>query len=165
MLSKRGFLLFLAANYEAIFGARVQSRIACNLQSKAMLGVPEYVLGIDFGTSGARAVVLPTSSQQTSSSLSTESSQDEIVTQVSHHFANNQEAGSALVWRQTLWSLIGAIALPIRSGITRIAINGTSATMLLCDDRGEPLTKPLMYNDAIARSILPTLSEIAPSAS
>ncbi|MGB3787272.1 MAG: FGGY-family carbohydrate kinase [Phormidesmis sp.] len=109
-----------------------------------------YSLGIDFGTSGARAIV-----------LDGESAERLIVNQSSYRF-NAAEAASPTVWEQVLWRLIEAIAPQTRAQIYRIAINGTSATMLLCDDSGQPLTRALMYNDAIARPILPALAAIAP---
>ena len=113
-----------------------------------------YALGIDFGTSGARAIVLDGSSSGPNIS---------IVAQSSYRFSSATEAASAMVWEQVLWRLIEAIAPPIRAQIYRIAINATSATMLLCDQAGQPLTQALMYNDAIARPILSDLSVVAPA--
>ncbi|MEO0769272.1 MAG: FGGY-family carbohydrate kinase [Cyanobacteria bacterium J06649_4] len=113
-------------------------------------------LGVDFGTSGARAVVL---------SGHPLSSDGQILAQVSRRFEATDRVASALVWRQMLWNLLKSIAPNLRARITRIAINGTSATMLLCDNRGEPLCDALMYNDAITRSVLPELSAIAPAES
>ncbi|EDX86087.1 FGGY family of carbohydrate kinase, N-terminal domain protein [Synechococcus sp. PCC 7335] len=113
-----------------------------------------YALGIDFGTSGARAVVLDGSSRSPS---------DSIVAQASYRFSNVTEAASSIVWKQVLWQLIEAIAPQVRTQIYRIAINATSGTMLLCDQTGQPLTQALMYNDAIARPILPELSAVAPA--
>ncbi len=110
-----------------------------------------YALGIDFGTSGARAVV-----------IDGESAKESIVTQSNYRFLTVEEVASPTVWEQMLWQLIEAIAPQTRAQIHRIAVNGTSATMLLCDDSGQPLTKALMYNDAIARPILSDLAVIAP---
>ncbi len=110
-----------------------------------------YSLGIDFGTSGARAIV-----------LDGDRVGKLIVAQSSYRFSNAEEAASPTAWEEVLWRLIEAIVPPIRAQIRRIAINGTSATMLLCDDSGQPLTKALMYNDAIARPIIPAITTIAP---
>ncbi len=104
-------------------------------------------LGIDFGTSGARAIVLDAAGQ--------------IVARSRRQFASG-EAASAEAWQQTLWALIGAIAPPIRTQIERIAVNGTSATVLLCDQNGQPLTAPLLYDDAQARSALSQTHTAAP---
>ncbi|MBE9063482.1 FGGY-family carbohydrate kinase [cf. Phormidesmis sp. LEGE 11477] len=113
-----------------------------------------YALGIDFGTSGARAIVLDGDSSRASSS---------IVAQSSHRFSSTAEAAAPMMWEQVLWRLVEAIAPPIRAQIHRIAVNGTSATMLLCNQNGQPLTKALMYSDAIARPILSDLSTVAPA--
>lgn len=106
-------------------------------------------LGIDFGTSGARSVVLD--------------SEGRLVAHSRHRFASG-EAISPVVWQQTLWKLIEAIALPLRPQIERIAINGTSATVLLCDQT-RPLVAPLLYSDDSARSALPAVKAAAPSES
>ncbi|MEM8502983.1 MAG: FGGY-family carbohydrate kinase [Cyanobacteria bacterium P01_D01_bin.1] len=111
-----------------------------------------YSLGIDFGTSGARAIVIDGSCEHASTVACT-----------SYRFSDAKETASPIVWEQVLWRLVEAIAPQIRTHINRIAINGTSATMLLCDGSGQPITKALMYNDAITRPILPILSTVAPS--
>ena len=71
-------------------------------------------LGIDFGTSGARLVAIDT---------------DRNVL-----WWGTQELSDGL-WRETLFSLIQAIPGQIKSRVTKIAIDGTSSTVLLCDDR------------------------------
>ncbi|NEP63811.1 MAG: FGGY-family carbohydrate kinase, partial [Symploca sp. SIO2G7] len=63
-------------------------------------------------------------------------------------------------WRQTLWHLINQIPISVRQQIIAIAIDGTSATVLLCDRSHTPLVPPLLYNDA--RGEIP---QIAPAAS
>ena len=45
--------------------------------------------------------------------------------------------------------------------MSRIAINGTSSTVLLCDRAGNPLTAPLLYNDRVPES-LKRLEQLAP---
>lgn len=89
-------------------------------------------LGIDFGTSGARAIAID--------------SAGEIVAETRCPYTSQEP--DAEVWRQTLWTLIDQIAISIRQQSTAIAIDGTSATVLLCDRSHTPLTQPLLYNDA-----------------
>ncbi len=79
-------------------------------------------LGIDFGTSGARAIAL-------------NSTQASVIAQSSYQFQNAKETADPKIWEQVLYQLIEAIAPQIRAQIHRIAINGTSATMLLCDQQ------------------------------
>ena len=104
-------------------------------------------LGIDFGTSGARGIVIDSTQQ--------------IVAQARCDFGPLDRA-SAEAWKRSLRALLTAIAPNIRSHITRVAINGTSATVLLCDRSNQPLKAPLMYNDASGRAVLPELKEVAP---
>ena len=105
-------------------------------------------LGIDFGTSGARAIAIDHAGS--------------IVAEAAHRFPDVEAASSVAGWGDALGRLLGAITPNIRAQISRIAINGTSATMLLCDRRGKALTKPLLYNDASGRSALSDVCAIAP---
>ena len=68
------------------------------------------------------------------------------------------------LWNRMLWSLIYAISPNIRQRVQRIAINGTSATMLISNWRGHPAayTEPLTYNDTSARDALSEVAAIAP---
>jgi sugar (pentulose or hexulose) kinase len=103
-------------------------------------------LGIDFGTSGARAIVINPSG--------------EIQSQTSHRFSNANNL--ATQWKTTLFQLITEIPITLRSQIARIAINGTSSTVLLCDNLGEPITEPLLYNDDRGSAVLDEIRAIAP---
>jgi D-ribulokinase len=99
-------------------------------------------IGIDFGTSGARLVAIDT---------------DRNVL-----WWGTSEL-SARSWRETLFSLIQAVPRDIKPRITRIAIDGTSSTVLLCDDRGQLIGEPILYYDDRAKTTLPELRSIAPS--
>jgi D-ribulokinase len=103
-----------------------------------------YRLGIDFGTSGARAIVID--------------SGGEIVAQ-SRVSALGQTAGE---WRSALEDLLAQLPQPVRSQISGIAINGTSSTVLLCGETGEVLLGPLMYDDARSIDHLAWIRSIAP---
>ncbi len=97
-------------------------------------------LGIDFGTSGARAIAIDSSGK--------------IVAQVSVTASQD--------WDQMLWQLIENLSIKVRSRLSRIAINGTSSTVLLCDRAGVPVTTALMYNDACGASVLHQIRAFAP---
>jgi len=103
-----------------------------------------YWLGIDFGTSGARAIAINTQKQIVAQS------QAPLETHHPHH------------WQTALDGLILALPAPIRRGIAAIAINGTSSTVLLCDRQGRPLTEPLLYNDGRGQTEKERLQAIAP---
>lgn len=105
-----------------------------------------YALGLDFGTSGARAIAINTARQ--------------IVAEAHQSFdgiATNQLTD---LWKNTLWDLLGALPLGVRNRLGAIAIDGTSGTVLLCDAQGLPVTEPLLYNDDRGRSI--DLGQVAP---
>ena len=104
-------------------------------------------LGIDFGTSGARAMAI--------------AADGAICGTVSMSFLMTTVDWAA-IWRSALFQLIGEIPLDVRQRLGAIAINGTSSTVLLCDAEGEPVTAPILYNDDRGVSVLGTLSAIAP---
>jgi D-ribulokinase len=105
-------------------------------------------LGVDFGTSGARAIAI---------------TQDGIcVYEGSLAFDNDQDARSPQVWQALLFQLLGEMPQVVRSQVLAIAINGTSSTVLLCDGEGWPLLPPMMYGDGGDRLWVERLRSIAP---
>ncbi|AZO45669.1 carbohydrate kinase [Mesorhizobium sp. M7D.F.Ca.US.005.01.1.1] len=112
------------------------------------------VIGIDIGTSGARAVAMrPDFSLAGHSAVPLD------------RFGRNPR--DPAVW----WSAVGAALTELLSGIDRaavraIAIDGTSGTLLPVDKAGRPLAEPLMYNDKVADGdILAAIAREAPAAS
>jgi xylulokinase len=105
-------------------------------------------LGIDFGTSGARGVAI--------------ASGGNIVEEVRYPF--EMSLGTCLInfWQTALFSLLEQLSKESRGEITRIAINGTSSTVLLCDAAGNPVDAPLLYNDARGAGMGKKLKNIAP---
>lgn len=93
-------------------------------------------LGIDFGTSGARACVIAPGGQIE------EMAQIKLDAMAEHEIA--------AAWRETLLSLIAQIPLGMRKRLAGLAIDGTSASVLACDETLTPLLPPLPYNDARA---------------
>jgi sugar (pentulose or hexulose) kinase len=92
-----------------------------------------FYLGIDFGTSGARAIVID--------------SQEKSYWQTEKSFNNLSSNNLAIIWQKTLFELIEQIPSQIRQNINAIAIDGTSSTVLLCDRQGNPIDEPILYND------------------
>lgn len=114
-----------------------------------------FYLGIDFGTSGARTVVID--------------AEGVIQTEAQYPFEEILDSGgtevlapTAISWKTALFSLIEQIPQEIREKINAIAINGTSSTVLLCDAAGQPIDEPLMYNDGRGVEMLNRLRAIAP---
>lgn len=93
-------------------------------------------LGLDFGTSGVRACVMAPSGQI--------EDMDRI------DFGSLPEHEAAATWREALLSLIARIPAGMRKRLAALAIDGTSATVLACDEALNPTWPPLMYNDARA---------------
>ena len=107
-----------------------------------------YFLGIDFGTSGARAVAIDESKN--------------IVATKQFSFGEISPNKLAQTWQECLYDLISQIPEEIRKRLGAIAINGTSSTVLLCDAVGKPITEPLLYNDARGEEVLGSIETIAP---
>lgn len=106
------------------------------------------VIGIDLGTSGARAVAMAADGTVL----------DQAATPMAQVGDNPR---SPDVWwaavEASLSELLGRID---RSAVVAIAVDGTSGTVLPVDGEGRPLAEPLMYNDKVPDAALP--GRIAP---
>ncbi|MGD1716826.1 FGGY-family carbohydrate kinase [Dapis sp. BLCC M172] len=105
-------------------------------------------LGLDFGTSGARAVVIDSNLQ--------------VKAQTQYAWENSESNKLPHVWQKALFSLLNNIPENIRQQIQAIAIDGTSATVLLCNSYGKPVTEALLYNDSRGVAMMDKLKSIAP---
>jgi sugar (pentulose or hexulose) kinase len=92
-----------------------------------------YFLGIDFGTSGARSCVID--------------AEGGIVAEDARDFGTLQEYERAGIWREALWDLVASLPPPIRTQLSDIALDGTSGTVIACDEALDPRAPPLLYND------------------
>jgi D-ribulokinase len=99
-------------------------------------------LGIDFGTSGARLVAIDT---------------DRNVLWWRTRAITDEG------WRETLFELIRSTPAEIVQRVSRIAIDGTSSTVVLCDESGQIIGMPLLYNDSRGATVLNRVREIAPA--
>ncbi|MEO1144849.1 MAG: FGGY-family carbohydrate kinase [Cyanobacteria bacterium J06638_22] len=106
-----------------------------------------YWLGIDFGTSGARAIAI--------------NAESTIVAQAQYTL----DAQQPTQWQTALWALLEDIPPNIAANLAAIAINGTSSTVLFCDVQGMPLSAPLLYNDDRGNEVLDAVRAIAPKQS
>jgi xylulokinase len=113
-----------------------------------------FYLGIDFGTSGARAILIDAGG--------------DIKAEAQYPFeeASDREqvpfAPTTARWEKALFALIEQIPREIRGEIEAIAIDGTSSTVMLCDATGQPIDEPLMYNDGRGVAVMDRLKAIAP---
>ena len=92
-----------------------------------------FFLGIDFGTSGARSCVID--------------AEGGVVAEDARDFGTLAEYERAGIWREALWDLVAALPPPIRTQLSDIALDGTSGTVLACDEALAPRHPPLLYND------------------
>jgi D-ribulokinase len=104
-------------------------------------------LGLDFGTSGARACVID--------------SEKNIVWEqrVAYPDPASQTPSD---WRAALHTLLSALPKDIAVELQGLAIDGTSATVLLCDEALEPCSPALHYHDHRAQQQAEKLRAIAP---
>ncbi|NET17521.1 MAG: FGGY-family carbohydrate kinase [Okeania sp. SIO1H6] len=105
-------------------------------------------LGLDFGTSGARGVVIDSNLQ--------------VKAQTQYTWQNAEENKLPHVWQKALFTLISNIPQETRREIRAIAIDGTSATVLLSNSDGQPVTEALLYNDSRGVTMMDKLRSIAP---
>lgn len=106
-----------------------------------------FYLGIDFGTSGARACVIDPAG----------------LTVAEHRLAHPVVTDDALPdsWFAILQQLILGIPAAVRLKIAALAIDGTSTTVVLCNKQMEPVSAPLWYHDSRARQEALELEQLA----
>ena len=104
-------------------------------------------LGVDFGTSGARTVLIDHFG--------------EVQLEGKHPFEITPKLLTN--WKATLLALLEQIPLKLRQKISSIAFDATSSTVLLADAIGNPIAEPLMYNDGRGIEVMATLKNIAPA--
>ncbi len=106
-----------------------------------------YYLGLDFGTSGARACVI--------------GDDKSIVWEQRVAYPDPAEQ-TPLDWRTALHTLLSALPKDIAAQLHGLAIDGTSGTVLLCDAELEPVSPALLYHDDRAQPQAEQLKSIAP---
>ncbi|GLU02850.1 hypothetical protein SLE2022_200830 [Rubroshorea leprosula] len=120
-------------------------------QEVGFQGGERLYLGMDFGTSGARFVVI-----DKEGTIHAEGKREYP------SFTKEETMDWAGSWRMTLFLLLEDIPVNLRPLISSISIDGTSATTLIIDSTtGEPLSKPLLYNESCPDA-LPIVKSIAP---
>ncbi|AIE73884.1 MULTISPECIES: FGGY-family carbohydrate kinase [unclassified Synechocystis] len=105
-------------------------------------------LGLDFGTSGARATIIDQHKQ--------------LIWQNKIRFQQVPGLQLASIWQESLFHLLDQIPVELSSQIQAIAIDGTSSTVLLLDSQGNVLMEPLLYNDDRGKEVKHLLSQVAP---
>ena len=103
---------------------------------------------MDFGTSGARCCVID--------------AQGAILAEDTRDFGTLAEHERASIWREALWDLVAALPPAIRTQLSDIALDGTSGTVLACDEALTPRHPPLLYNDDRAVEEARLIAKTAP---
>ncbi|XVF01025.1 hypothetical protein REPUB_Repub04eG0052200 [Reevesia pubescens] len=108
-------------------------------------------LGMDFGTSGARYVLI-----DKQGSIHAERKREYP------QYMKEETMDWAQSWKTTLFSLLEDVPVHLRPLIASISLDGTSATTLIVDSNtGEPLARPYLYNESCPDA-LPVVKSIAP---
>ncbi len=111
-------------------------------------------VGIDIGTSACRACALDERARAVAWARR--------ALPAPRRTAEGVEQPPALWW-QTLEQTLGDLWRQVRPGeVRRIAVDGTSATLLLCRADGTPVTPALMYNDSRAHAAARRIAAVAP---
>jgi sugar (pentulose or hexulose) kinase len=97
-------------------------------------------LGLDFGTTGARACVIEASGA--------------ICHEAAHAYPD-PAAQQPADWLNALHALFAGLPDRLRSRLDALAIDATSGTVLLCDDALEPVGPALLYHQAGDARALP----------
>lgn len=109
----------------------------------------KYYLGLDFGTSASRACLI--------------NQQAEIIGFYSCH---NKQYDKPNDWLECLYRLIRQCTSQHSNGIIQtIAIDATSASLLLSNQQGQAISPALMYNNGIAKAQAEFLATHAPEQS
>ncbi len=103
-----------------------------------------YFLGIDFGTSGVRAVAINC---------------DREIMAIAK---SDYDIRDCATWQIALYEVIARLPEKIRQSTKKIVVDGTSATVLICDRKGNAIAPPMIYSDACGHEVLAQVQKIAP---
>ena len=123
--------------------------------SATLHGENPHYLGIDLGTSGIRAILIDAT--------------ERILAEVRTDLPAPVRQGHAIeqdphIWWQGLCDVLQRLGdTTSLDSVRAMAVDGTSSTVLLADNEGQPLHAALMYNDSQAQNQLPKLKELAPA--
>lgn len=112
-------------------------------------------IGIDTGTSACRACAIDDHARVVAEART------ELPPPVRSGVQVEQDP---VIWWQSLLATVDALNRQLVPGqVRRIALDGTSATLLLCSPDGSPYTPGLMYNDCRAVAAAALIRQAAPS--
>ncbi len=103
-----------------------------------------YFVGIDFGTSGVRAIAINVDGEIVA------------ISRIEYDIRDCE------TWQAALYEVIARLPKQIRQTTKKIVIDGTSATVLMCDRDGKAIAPPMIYSDACSQEVLEQVKKIAP---
>ncbi|MEQ1814146.1 MAG: FGGY-family carbohydrate kinase [Candidatus Nitrotoga sp.] len=124
-----------------------------------------FYLGLDFGTSSARACAVDKAKNivhQYSINYPTDRSETARTLGMSDMPGMSGTLQTPLDWRAALHSMLINLPPDVAGNLAGVAIAATSATVLLCDDELEPTSPALMYFDSRAQTVINEIQRIAP---
>mmetsp|Transcript_4550 Transcript_4550/g.8285 ORF Transcript_4550/g.8285 Transcript_4550/m.8285 type:complete len:267 (-) Transcript_4550:808-1608(-) len=106
-----------------------------------------YYLGIDFGTSGARACAVD--------------GDGSVVAQSRRDYDSCRDWGAT--WEDALWGLIAELPAEVAAAVRAVAVDGTSATTMLIDEVDGALLAPAkLYDEAQDATVTAIVKAMAP---
>ena len=112
-------------------------------------------LGLDIGTSGVRGCAINCDGEELASYR---------ITLPGPKINGASIEQDPAIWKQAGDEVIRHLAEQLQPlSITALAIDGTSGTVLVCDEAGTPLSPALMYNDQSSTTEAALIAEIAPA--
>ncbi len=111
-------------------------------------------LGIDLGTSGVRSVII-----DTQGTLLAEARAPLPASLEPQPGWREQDPNA---WWQAVAATVDSLPSDYLQDLKAICVDGTSGTLLLCDEQGTPTSPALMYNDQRATGQAARLKSIAP---
>jgi len=115
---------------------------------------PPLFLGIDFGTSGCRARVIGPAGETAARSA--------VPLPPPVQPAPGWSEQDPNLWWAALTAVVAGLPGDARARVAAVAVDGTSGTLLLADERGRPTGPALLYNDARACDQAQALARVAP---
>ena len=116
-------------------------------------------IGIDLGTSGCRAVVIDEHGNIQGNAVV----DLPLPTRNASGNKGSVEQDANLWWNAVCTCLTELTANINSNEVSAIAVDGTSATLLLADKAGTPLGPALMYNDSRATQQAKIIAQVAPT--
>ncbi|MGB5466478.1 MAG: FGGY-family carbohydrate kinase [Sedimenticolaceae bacterium] len=115
---------------------------------------PDCYIGVDVGTSGCRAVAIDAAGR-----ITAEARVDLPCSRYAYPGASEQDPED---WWKAVIEVLSALDAPQKGHIRALSVDATSSTLLLCDQRGDPCSPALMYDDRRALAEADEIARLAP---